>query len=109
MEDKDYSHLVTLLNDVITLWQISNRMDIHNSEQPDSIPKTLQKTERPPKQEVIDAHIRAEQLIDLIHNCDYWERIDVMTIIVMSIIDMVNKKSHQYLHYADCFDAKYNI
>ena len=32
-----------------------------------------------------------------------------MTIIVMSIIDMVNKKSHQKLYYAGCFDAKCNI
>ena len=42
--------------------------------------------------------IRAEQLINLINNCDYWEIINVMTIIVMSIIHMVYKKSHQNLH-----------
>ena len=39
----------------------------------------------------------------LINNRDYWEIIDVQTIIVMSIIHMVYKKS---LHYAGCFDAK---
>ena len=32
-----------------------------------------------------------------------------MTIIMMSIIDMVNKKSHQRLDYASGFDAKCNI
>ena len=30
---------------------------IHNFEQPDSIPKNIAKSEGPPKQEVIDAHI----------------------------------------------------
>ena len=38
---------------------------------------------------------RAEQLIDLIDNRNYWEIIYVQTIIVMSIIHMVYKKSHQ--------------
>ena len=37
-------------------------------------------------------YTRAEQLIDLINNHDYWEMIDAMTIIVMSIIDMVIRK-----------------
>ena len=36
---------------------------------------------------------RAEQLIDLIDNCDYWEIIDVLTKIVISNIHMINKKS----------------
>ena len=49
---------------------------------------------------------RAEQLIDLIDNCDYWEIIGDQIIIVMSIIHMIYKKSHQKLHYAGCFDAK---
>ena len=42
LEDKDYSHLNTLLDDVITLRQTPTRLDIHNFEQPDNIPKTLQ-------------------------------------------------------------------
>ena len=46
---------------------------------------------------------RAEQLIN---NCNYWEIIDVQTIIVMSIIHMVYKKSDQKLHHAaGCLDA----
>ena len=53
--------------------------------------------------------VRAEQLINLIDNCDYWEIINVHTVIVMSIIHMVYKKSHQKLHYAGCFDVKCNI
>ena len=57
LEDKDYSHLNTLLDDVITLRQTPTRLDIHNFEQPDNIPKNIAKSERPPKQEVIDAHI----------------------------------------------------
>ena len=44
--------------------------------------------------------------VQLINNHDYWEIIDVMTIIMMSIIDMVNKKSHQR---PSGFDAKCNI
>ena len=52
---------------------------------------------------------RAEQLIDLIDNCDYWEINNVQTIIVMTIIHMVYKKGHQKLHYAGCFDAKCSI
>ena len=52
---------------------------------------------------------RAKQLIDLIDNHDYWEIIDVLTIIMMSNIHMVNKKSHQTLDYASNFDAKCNI
>ena len=52
---------------------------------------------------------RAEQLIDLINNQNYWEMIDVQTIIVMSIIRMMYKKSHQKLHIAGSFDAKCNI
>ena len=54
LEDKDYSHLDALLDDVITLRQLPHRLDI---EQPDSIPKKIPQSERPPKQEVIDAHI----------------------------------------------------
>ena len=57
LEDKDYSRLNTLLDDVITLRQTPTRLDIHNFEQPDSIPKNIEKSERPPKQEVTDAHI----------------------------------------------------
>ena len=57
LEDKDYSHLDALLDDVITLRQLPHRLDIHNFEQPDSIPKNIAQSERPPKQEVIDAHI----------------------------------------------------
>ena len=57
LEDKDYSHLDTLLDDVITLRLIPSRLDIHNFEQPDNIPKNIALSQRPPKQEVIDAHI----------------------------------------------------
>ena len=36
-------------------------------------------------------NIRAEQLIDLIVNCDYWEEANVQIVIVMSIILMLYK------------------
>ena len=52
LEDKDYSHLDTLLDDVITLRLIPSRL-----EQPDNIPKNIALSQRPPKQEVIDAYI----------------------------------------------------
>ena len=39
--------------------------------------------------------IRAEKLIDLIDNHDYWKIIGDHIIIVMSIIHMVYKKSYQ--------------
>ena len=49
---------------------------------------------------------RPEQLIDLIDNHGI---INVQTIIVISIIHMDYKKSHQKLHYVGCFDTKCNI
>ena len=57
LEDKDYSHLDALLDDVINLRQTPSRLDIHDFELPDSIPKNIAQSERPPKQQVIDAHI----------------------------------------------------
>ena len=53
LENKNYSHLNILLDDVITLWQTPSRLDIHNVLQPDSIPKNIAKSEKLPKQEVI--------------------------------------------------------
>ena len=50
---------------------------------------------------------RAEHLIGVINNCDYWEIIAVLTIIVMSIIH-VYTKSHQKPDYVNCFDVKCN-
>ena len=49
---------------------------------------------------------RAEQLIDLIDNGDYRETINVLTIIVISIIHMVYKKSSQKVDYTSHFDTK---
>ena len=49
--------LDTLLDDVIHLRHIPSKLDIHNFELPDSIPKNIAQSERPPKQQVIDAHI----------------------------------------------------
>ena len=57
LEDKNYSHLDTLLDDVIQLRHIPSKQDIHNFELPDSIPKNIAQSEEPPKQQVIDAHI----------------------------------------------------
>ena len=48
LEDKNYSYLDTLLDDVIT---------IHHFELPDTIPRNIAQTQRPPKQEAIDAHV----------------------------------------------------
>ena len=57
LEDKNYSHLDTLLDDVITLRHTPSKLDIHNFELPDSIPRNIAQSERPPKQQAIDAHI----------------------------------------------------
>ena len=53
LEDKNYSHLNILLDDVITPWQTPSRLDIHNVLQPGSTPKNIAKSEQLPKQEVI--------------------------------------------------------
>ena len=45
LEDKDYSHLDTLPDDVITLRQTLSRLDIHNFEQSGSILKDIAKSE----------------------------------------------------------------
>ena len=50
--------------------------------------------------------IRPQRLIDLIVNRDYWETIDVQTIIVMSYF---LKKYNQKPDYAGQFGAKYNV
>ena len=50
-----------------------------------------------------------EQLIDLIINCDYWEIIDVQTIIVMSISYILSKKYHQKPNYVNQFGGRYNV
>ena len=57
LEGKDYSHLDALMDDVITLQQTPSRLDIHTFALPDTIPKNIAQSERPPKQQVIDAHI----------------------------------------------------
>lgn len=57
LEKKDYSHLDALLDDVIELRRTPSRLDIHNFTLPDTIPKNIAQSERPPKQQVIDAHI----------------------------------------------------
>ena len=44
-------------NDVIQLRHTPSKLDIHNFELPDSIPKNIAQSEQPPKQQVIDAHI----------------------------------------------------
>ena len=41
----------------------------------------------------------AEKLNNLVDNWDYKEIIDVLTIIAMSIIHILYKKSHQKLHF----------
>ena len=41
LQDKNYSHLDTFLDDVIHLRHTPSKLDIHNFELPDSIPKTL--------------------------------------------------------------------
>ena len=57
LEEYNYSHLDTLLDNVIKLPQTPHRLGIHDFELPDSIPKNIAQVERPPKQQVIDAHI----------------------------------------------------
>ena len=57
LKDKNYSHLDTLLDDIIKLWQTLHGLGMHDFELPDSIPKNIVQLERPPKQQVLDAHI----------------------------------------------------
>ena len=52
---------------------------------------------------------KTEQLIDLIDNGDYWEIIDVLTIIVMYVIHVIYKKSHHKLGHTSHFDVKYKL
>ena len=52
---------------------------------------------------------RPEQLIDLIVNCDYWEIIDVQTIILMSISYILSNEIPPETNYASQFGAKYNV
>ena len=48
LQDKNYSHLDTLLDDVIQLQHTPSKLDIHNFELPDSIPKNIAQSERHP-------------------------------------------------------------
>ena len=57
LEDKNYSYLNTLLDDVIILRHTPSKLDIHHFELPDTIPRNIAQTQRPPKQEAIDAHV----------------------------------------------------
>ena len=57
LEDKNYSYLDTLLDDVITLRHTPSKLEIHHFELPDTIPRNIAQTQRPPKQEAIDAHV----------------------------------------------------
>jgi len=57
LEDKDYSYLHGLLDDVIEFRQHPDRLDAQTFEVPDNIPKNIAHTEKPPKQQVVDAHI----------------------------------------------------
>ena len=57
LEAKTYSHLDTLLDDVIQLRHTPDTLDMHTFEKPDNIPKNIALSQRPPKQEVIDAHV----------------------------------------------------
>ena len=54
LEAKNYSHLDALLDDVI---QLRHTLGMHTFEKPDNIPKNMALSQRPPKQEVIDAHV----------------------------------------------------
>ena len=57
LEDKDYTYLHALLDDVLEVRQHPDRLDIHNFEVPDNIPKNIALIEKPPKQQAVDAHI----------------------------------------------------
>ena len=56
LESKNYSHLVTMLDDVIKL-RLSDRQDIQEYTLPDSIPKNIAPVQRPSKDDVVQAHI----------------------------------------------------
>jgi len=57
LEDKDYSYLHGLLDDVIEFQQHPDRVYTQTFEVPDNIPKNISLIEKPPKQQVVDARI----------------------------------------------------
>ena len=46
-----------MMEDVLILRQIDSRQDITDYQLPDTIPNNIALTERPPKQQAVDAHI----------------------------------------------------
>ena len=57
VRSQEYSHLDALLDDVIQLRHTLDTLGMHTFEKPDDIPKNIALSQRPPKQEVIDAHV----------------------------------------------------
>jgi len=54
LEDKDYTYLHALLDDVI---EVRQNPDRHTFEVPNNIPRNIALIEKPPKQQAVDAHI----------------------------------------------------
>ena len=46
-----------MMDDVLRLRQTHSRQDLTDYQLPDTIPRNIALTERPPKQQVLDAHI----------------------------------------------------
>ena len=57
LESKSYSHLFSMMDDVIQLRISDNRHDMQEYNLPDSIPKNIASVQKPSKEDVIQAHI----------------------------------------------------
>ena len=57
LEDKDYTHLCHMMEDVVQLRLDEHRQELFDYDNPDCISHNIASIERPPKQDVIAQHI----------------------------------------------------
>ena len=51
LEDKDYTHLCHMMEDIVQLRLNENRQDLFDYDKPDSIPQNIDSVERPSKEQ----------------------------------------------------------
>ena len=56
LEEKDYTHLCHIMEDVVQLRLDEHRQELFDYDKPDFIPQNIASIERPLKQEVITQH-----------------------------------------------------
>ena len=57
LEDKDYTHLCHMMEDVVQLRLDEHRQELFDYDKPDCMPHNIARIERPPKRDVIAQHI----------------------------------------------------